>query len=46
MKHYEEKEIDDLTNIEGIQNNNTPLQNHSELSKFPLIKLIRKIWDK
>ena len=46
MKHYEENEINELTKIEKIKNNKTPLQIHSELSEFPLLKLIRKIWDK
>ncbi|MDF2552797.1 MAG: hypothetical protein K0R77_2072 [Chryseobacterium sp.] len=43
MKPYEENESNSLTNLEENQNK-TLLQNHSEISKFPLLKLIRKIW--
>ncbi len=45
MKPYEENESNSLTNLEENQNK-TLLQNHSEISKFTLLKLIRKIWDK
>lgn len=46
VEYYEKSKSDSLTNLEETQNNKNPLKNKSEVSQFPLLKLMRKIWDR
>jgi len=46
MKDYEDNQSDNVIVITQTDNNETPLDKSTERKEFPILKLIRKIWER